>query len=275
MQSQALMILMFDLFTYGFVLKAVLGGILIAIACSLIGVFLVLKRLSLFGDGLAHVAFGGVAIGFLLGIDPFISALIFTSIGALSVGKILEKAKIYGDSATALVLSVGMSIAILIIGVSKGFNVNLFSFLFGSILTLSNSDLTIIFGICLVVVSYVILNFKNLLLYAFSPDQIMVGSKIKSVSFVLSLLTAFIVVISMRAVGILLVSALIVIPSLTALSISRSFKSALILSVFFGIISVLVGIIVSVIFDLPSGALIVLSSFLIFIFSNVFKSFGS
>lgn len=268
------MILMFDLFTYGFVLKAVLGGILIAIACSLIGVFLVLKRLSLFGDGLAHVAFGGVAIGFLLGIDPFISALIFTSIGALSVGKILEKAKIYGDSATALVLSVGMSIAILIIGVSKGFNVNLFSFLFGSILTLSNSDLTIIFGICLVVVSYVILNFKNLLLYAFSPDQIMVGSKIKSVSFVLSLLTAFIVVISMRAVGILLVSALIVIPSLTALSISRSFKSALILSVFFGIISVLVGIIVSVIFDLPSGALIVLSSFLIFIFSNVFKSFG-
>ena len=88
---------MFDLFTYGFVLKAVLGGILIAIACSLIGVFLVLKRLSLFGDGLAHVAFGGVAIGFLLGIYPFVSALVFTSLGALSVGKILEKAKIFCD----------------------------------------------------------------------------------------------------------------------------------------------------------------------------------
>lgn len=274
MQSQSPMILMFDLFTYGFVLKAILGGILIAIACSLIGVFLVLKRLSLFGDGLAHVAFGGVAIGFLLGIDPFISALVFTSLGALSVGKILEKAKIYGDSATALVLSVGMSIAILIIGVSKGFNVNLFSFLFGSILTLSNSDLMIIFGICFIVVSYVILNFKNLLLYAFSPDQLVVGSQIKSVTFVLSLLTAFIVVISMRAVGILLVSALIVIPSLTALSISRSFKSALALSVLFGILSVLIGIIVSVIFDLPSGALIVLSSFMIFIFLNIFKSFG-
>lgn len=265
------MVSMFDLFTYGFVLKALLGGILIAITCSLIGVFLVLKRLSLFGDGLAHVAFGGVAIGFLLGIDPFISALIFTSIGALSVGKILEKTKIYGDSATALVLSGGMSIAILIIGISKGFNVNLFSFLFGSILTLSNTDLMIIFGICFVVVSYIILNFKKLLLYAFSPDQVLVGSQIKSVTFALSLLTAFTVVISMRAVGILLVSALIVIPSLTALSISRSFKSALIFSALFGVISVIFGIIISIIFDLPSGATIVLSSLFIFALSTLFK----
>lgn len=262
---------MFEILTYGFVLKALLGGILIAISCALIGVFLVLKRLSLFGDGLAHVAFGGVAIGFLLGIDPFISALIFTSFGAIAVQKLLERAKLYGDAATALVLSVGMSVAVLIIGYSKGFNVNLFSFLFGSILTLSNTDLLIVFSIALIVCAYVVMNFKKLLLYAFSSDLFSLSSSSKNTPFFLSILTAFTVVVSMRAVGILLVSALIVIPALSALTISRSFKSSLLLSVFFGIISVVFGIILSVFFDLPSGALIVLCSFLIFLCCSFLK----
>ncbi|MBI5223298.1 metal ABC transporter permease [Candidatus Micrarchaeota archaeon] len=264
---------MFEILGYGFVIKALIGGVLIGIACSLIGIFLVLKRLSLFGDGLAHVAFGGVALGFLLGIDPFISALAFTAIGAVSVQKLLDRAKLYGDAATAIILSVGMSLAVLIIGYVRGFNVNLFSFLFGSILTLSNSDLIVIFGVVAIVCAYVALNFRNLLLFAFNSELLSLTSKKDSeVSFYLSILTAMTVVITMRAVGILLVSALIVMPAMSALTIARSFKQSLVFAMLFAVISVIVGIIISAMFDLPSGATIVLTCFLIFVGASIFKN---
>src|SRR4030095_10557292 len=144
-----------DIFAYEFMQRALLGGVLIALICSLLGVYLVLKRLSLLGDGLAHAAFAGVATGLLLHIYPLSAALIVTSIGALGVQKLIRMTKIYGDAATAVVLSLGMGIAVIIIGVVHGFSVDLFSYLFGSILAVNNTDLAVIAGVFVIVMVFI------------------------------------------------------------------------------------------------------------------------
>ncbi|HLP80313.1 MAG TPA: metal ABC transporter permease, partial [Acidobacteriota bacterium] len=131
---------MIELFNYQFMQYALIGGIMIALITSLIGPFLVLRRLSLLGDGLAHIAFGGVALGFLLNWNPFIVSLVAVVIGSLFVQQLVKK-NIYGDAAIAVILSFGVGLGILITGAAHGFTVDLFTFLIGSVLTLSTADL--------------------------------------------------------------------------------------------------------------------------------------
>src|SRR3989338_11047260 len=140
---------------YEFMQKALLGGIAIALASGLLGPFLVLRRLSLLGDGLAHLAFGGVALGLLLGIDPFISALITGVLGSFWVRSLLKK-NVYGEAAIALLLSMGVGLGIVIIGVVRGFNTSLYSYLIGSILALSVTDIIIAFSLLLAVIIFLL-----------------------------------------------------------------------------------------------------------------------
>ena len=152
---------MLEILNYEFMQRAIIGGILIGISCSLIGVFLVLKRLSLLGDGLAHATFGGIGVGLLFNLNPMITAMFFAIVASLGIDKLINKVKIHGDSAIAVVLGFGMALALIIIGIADEFNYNLFSYLFGSILTITELDLYILGGILVVEILFFVLFYKK------------------------------------------------------------------------------------------------------------------
>ena len=249
---------MLELLSYSFMQKALLGGVGIAICCGLLGPFLVLKKMSLLGDGLAHFAFGGVALGFLLGINPLIAALIAAISGSFLIRALMKK-NVYGDTAIALILSLGVGVGIVVIGITRGFTVSLYSYLIGSILALSWFDLGFIFALLVFIILFLSFFYKKMLFVTFNEELAQLSIKRISLPTILfTLLVAVTVVISIRAVGILLVSALIVIPTMIALSLSRSFLQTLTLSVIAAVITVLLGIVISFILDIPPSGSIVL-----------------
>lgn len=250
---------MIRLLEYTFMQNALIAGIIISILCALIGVYLVLKKLSLLGDGLAHGAFAGVAFGILLGIYPFFSALLFTSISALSIRRLIQKAKIYGDSAIAVLLAFSIAIAVIIIGIVKGFNKDLFSYLFGSILTVTTTDILLMLLIAALVIIFLIKNYDALLISTFNSQLAQVSKiKVNQLENALVLLAALTIVVASKVAGTMLVSALIVIPAITAIQIAKSFKQTLFLAIIVSIFAVISGIITSFYFDLPPGGTIVL-----------------
>ena len=257
---------MIDFFwNYGFMQNALLGGVLMAILCALLGTFLVLRRLSLLGDGFAHLAFGGIAIGLLAGIEPLISALAVTTIGALGLPKIMEQAKVYGDSATAVILTFGMGIAVVLIGLVKGFNVNLFSYLFGSLLAISPTDLLIMGAVFVLVLAFIKWKYAELLFTTFDTDLAhTAGVRTSGLTRALTVLTAIVVVLAVRVVGILLVTGLLVIPALIALQLARSFKQTLLIAAGVSLASVLAGIIAAYYLDLPPGGTVVVLLCIVF-----------
>ncbi len=264
---------MIDFLQYAFMQNALIAGVIVSILCALIGVFLVLKKLSLLGDGLAHSAFAGVAIGMMLGIYPFISALVFTSLSALGIRRLIQKTKIYGDSAIAVLLSFSIAIAVIIIGIVKGFNKDLFSYLFGSILTVTTQDIVIMIAIAVIVIAFIVLNYRALILSTFNPQLAQV-SKI-NVNFLencLVLIAALTIVIASKVAGVLLVSALIVIPATIAMQIAKSFKQTLFFAIGVSLFSVIVGIISSFYLDLPPGGTIVIILCILFCFSLLIKT---
>ncbi len=258
---------------YAFVQKALVGGIAIAICCPLIGVFLVLRRLSLLGDGLAHVAFGGVAIGFVLGIPPLWAALGAATLGAAGVQKMLRNPRLQGDSAIALVLSLGVGTAVVLLGLRKGFSVDLFSYLFGSILAMGGRDLGLILGVTSVVTGFTFIAWRRLVFLSFHEDLArLTGMRATAWSSLFTVMAAFTVVISIRAVGILMVSALLVIPANAALQLARSFRGTMLLAISFSLFSVIAGIMASLQWDLPPGGTIAVLMCILFLLILAFKS---
>lgn len=262
---------MIEFLSYSFMQKALIGGIAIALSCGLIGPFLVLRRLSLLGDGLAHLAFGGVALGLLLGINPLIAALITAFIGSFWVRSLVRK-NVYGDAAIALMLSFGVGLGIVIIGIVRGFNTSLFSYLIGSILALSMTDIILAFVLLSATVIFMILFYKDMFHLTFNEELAQLSrKKVNIANMIFTVLVAMVVVISIRAVGILLVSALIVIPTLIALNISNSFKQTIFISSLSSIIAVLLGIIFSFLADIPPSGSIVLLLFVGFFGTQLYK----
>lgn len=262
---------MIELAALGFMEKAYVSGIMISIITSILGLFLVLRKLSLIGDGLAHASFGGIAIGLLLNINPMLTALVVSTIGSLGIHKLMSKAKAYGDSAIAVILSAGMAIAITIIGYVKGFDVDLFSYLFGSILTTSNTDILIIAAVFISVLIYLKVFYKELVYLSFNKELAALNTnKSKLSEKIFIVLIALAVIVAIKAVGILLVTALIVIPPLTALQISNSFKESLFLSCSVSITSMLGGIHLAYLWNLPPSGVIVLTMLGFFLFSILY-----
>ncbi len=254
----ATMIDIFHLFNYEFMRLALLGGVAIAIITSLIGPFLVLRRLSLLGDGLAHVAFGGVALGFLLHFDPFIVSLICVIIGSLIVQRLIRN-NIYGDAAIAVILSFGVGLGVLITGAVHGFTVDLFTFLIGSILTLTQSDIILILSILVIMIIFIAIFYKKIFFITFNDELAKLQQKDYAiVNFIFTIMVALAVAVSIRAVGILLVSALLVLPTLIALQVAKSFKSTIITAAICSIIAMIIGIFSSFQLDLPPSGMIVM-----------------
>jgi len=267
---------MLELLSYGFMQRALLGGIGIALAASLLGPFLVLRRQSLLGDGLAHAAFGGIAMGLLLGIHPLVAAIAAALIAALLMQGLVERSKVYSDTAIAVILSLGMATAIVIIGAVNGFNVNLFSYLFGSILTISSLDLVLIFCVLALIASFIFWGYRSLVLLTFHEELAKLsGVRMRLLVTLFSVLTALAVVISIRAVGIVLVTALLVIPAATALQTARSFFSAMVISSVIAVLSLVAGILLSYYLDLPPGGMIVMVMCLVFFIVVAYRKTAS
>jgi len=255
-----------EVLEFGFMQRALIAAAAVAITSSVIGLFLVLRRNSLFGDALSHVAFGGIAVGLLIHVYPIWTALVVSVLGALGITKLRQSTKIPADATVAILLSSGLALGILLVSISGGFTLDLFSFLFGSILLVSVNDTLAILLMTGVVLSIVILLYRQLMYIAFDEDQAKVsGLQIARLNYLFVVLASVAVIVSMRLVGILLVSALIVIPNVTALLFGKGFKKTALISVSISVFSVMAGIAISYAFDVAPGATVVLVATAIFL----------
>ncbi|MBI5138782.1 MAG: metal ABC transporter permease [Candidatus Vogelbacteria bacterium] len=256
---------MLEIFQYSFMIRAFIAGLVIGSIAPLLGNFLVMRRYSLIADTLAHVALAGVAIGLLVGVYPLIPAIIITVITSVVVERLRTDMRISGETVLAMFLPAGLSIALVLISFANGVNVNLFGYLFGSISTVTQTDLWLILGLGTITISVIALLYKQLLYASFDYESARIsGIPVRMVNTILIILTAVIVSLAIRVVGVLLVGALMVIPVVTATRIGKSFKHTVILSIGFALLSVITGLFLAYYINLPAGAAIVLSSLFLF-----------
>jgi len=241
--------------------RALISGVAIAILCSVIGLFLVLRRYSLFGDAIAHSSFGGIALGLMAGVYPLWTAYGVSLVSALIITKIKEKYDISGDAAIAVLLSSGIAVGLVIVGISGGFTIDIFSFLFGSILLVSVNETILILSLTGIILIVVLLLYRQLLYSTFNEEQAKVsGIPVEKINYLIVFMAGLTVVTSIQLVGVLLISALFVIPNVTAIMYGKGFKTTAILSMSFSIFSVVTGILISYIFDItPAGTIVLLS----------------
>lgn len=256
------------IFSSGFFQRAILAGSFLALACGLLGVFLVLRKDAMISHGLSHVAFAGVALGLVLNFLPVVISLIVCVIGSLFILKLKEQAKLHGDTAIGILSSSGMALGILLASLKRNFGVELMTYLFGDILAITPAEVWLSIGLALLVVASIIIHYHQLVFMTFDRESALVsGVKVRKLDKLLIILTSITVVLGIRIVGLLLVSALTVIPAASALQLSRNFKSTLILSSLFSLLSILSGIFLAYVFNLPASATIVFLSVFIFLVS--------
>ncbi|MFA6105643.1 MAG: metal ABC transporter permease [Patescibacteria group bacterium] len=263
---------MFEIFQYTFVVRGLVAGLIIGVIAPLVGIFLVLRRYSLIADTLAHVSLAGVAIGLLTGLNPLLTALGASALSSLAIERLRNSKKIYGETALSIFLSGSLALAVVLIGLSHGFNVDLFSYLFGSILTVRPQDIFIMILLALIIGILFILFFRELIYLSFDEDSAKVSgipASIFNSAFIL--LSAATIAISIPIIGVLLISALLVLPVITALQFRRSFAYTLLYAEIISLSSIMVGIIGSFYLNIPSGGFIVLVMLAIFIVTFLIK----
>ncbi len=265
---------MFDLFQYSFIVRGFEAGIIVAIIAPLIGMFLVLRRYSLIADTLSHVSLAGVAIGLLLKINPILTAVVVSVVSSIAIERLRLSKKIYGESALAIFLSGSLAVAIVIISFAHGFNVDLFNYLFGSIVTVKQADIYLIAAIGIIVITTIVALYKELVYISFDEESARVaGIPAKAINILFIGLTALTVSIAIPIVGVLLISALIVIPVVTALQLKKSFKMTIAAAEIISVFSVIMGIISSYYLNTSAGGTIILVSLLIFFIVEVYSNF--
>jgi len=257
---------------YSFVQKAFIAGIFIALTCSSLGLFLVLRKMSLIGDGLSHASLGAIALGLFLGIYPFYIALPIIVIMSILILKISEKTKIYGDSIIGMISAFGISVGIILASISNGFNVDLFSYLFGNILSINNNEVILSIILSLIVLIIIYLFYWDLFSVTFDEEYAKTtGIKTNNINTLLAILTGITVALSIKIVGIMLISALLIVPAITALQFNQSFKKTFLIANIISVLSLLLGIIISFLLDLPTGATIVMVNIIFFSISFLIK----
>jgi zinc transport system permease protein len=247
-------------------------GVLIGAIAPLIGIFLVLRRYSLIADTLSHVSLAGVAIGLLTGINPLLTAIVTAVASSIAIERLRLSKRVYGESALSIFLSGSLALAIVLISLANGFSVDLFNYLFGSIVTVKQSDVYIILVIGIFVFLAILAFYKELTYITFDEEAAQVGGiPTRFINILLIVLAALTVALAIPIVGILLISALIVIPVVTALQLKKSFLSTIFYAEAISLFSVIGGIIGSFYLNLPAGGTIVLIALIIFILSLFYK----
>jgi ABC-type Mn2+/Zn2+ transport system permease subunit len=257
-----------EILAYGFMQRALVAAVLIGAVTALVGVYVVLRGLAFIGAGIAHASFGGVALGVLLGVDPIAAAVVFCIAVAWGIGWVGEHAEVREDTAVGVFFAATMAFGILLIGLMHGYNVDLFGYLFGSVLSVTRADLVMSGALAAVVLATVGLFFKELLFITFDPEMARVsGLPVTALNRLLLSLIALTVVLSIKVVGIVLVSALIVMPAASASQLTEDFRTMMALSVGLGIAAAVGGLLLSYHLDTASGATMVLTATVEFLLS--------
>lgn len=264
--------MLLEIFSYGFMVRALEAGLVIAVVSPLIGIFLVLRRYSLIADTLSHVSLAGIAIGLLLGWNPMLTAIGATVVASLGIEELRNSRLVYGETALSLFLSGSLALAIVLFGLAHGVNANLYNYLFGSIVTVTDADVRTIFGLALAVIAVLLLLYRELVSLSFDEEAAKVsGVPVRAVNAIFIVLTALTVALSIPIVGVLLIGALIVIPVVTALQLRQNFTRTIVIAEAVSVFSVVAGILVSFYGDLAAGGTIVLIMLLLFILTLLGK----
>lgn len=263
-----------DWWHYEFLRYALFSGILIGLICPILGTFLIVRRLSMMADGLSHVTLSGVATGLLLskkialfsGVNPLFFGMIFSVIGSLFIERLRKVFKAYQDLAIPIILSTGLGLFTVLISIAQGFNADLYSYLFGKIVTVTRDDLLALVGVAAIVLVTIFFIYKELFAVSFDEEFASVsGVARKAINLWFMILVALTIAASMRIVGVLLISALITLPVAASLQIAGSFRQTIIYAILFAQTAVLSGLYLAYLWDWASGGTIVLMAVLILV----------
>jgi zinc transport system permease protein len=254
---------------------ALIGGILVAVSCAWIGLFLILRKQSMITDGIAHSVFGGIALGLLLGVNVLWTSLATALASITGITYLRKKGMAQSDSAIAVMMALGFSVGLILISIAGGFNVDIFSYLFGSILTISDSDLIAVAAVALIAIAFLGTFHRELLSITFDEeDSRLLGIPVTLLSIGFNILVAVAIVISIKVVGIILVTAFMVLPALTAIQFNLSFKWTAVTSIAISLIGVIAGIFLSALFDVAASGVIVFVMVGIFLLSAIYNKLG-
>ncbi|MGQ9474101.1 MAG: metal ABC transporter permease [Candidatus Caldatribacteriaceae bacterium] len=262
-----------EIFRLGFMQRALLEGVMVGTICALLGVFVVLKNLSFVSAGISHAAFGGIALGYLLGAEIIVTTLLFCLLTGLSITFLVRKSNLKEDTIVGILYASTMALGIFLLSFSRGYTVDLFGYLFGSILAVSKTDLLVTALALLGTTVILLLFFKEFTIVTLDQETAQAtGIPAEAFNYLLTTLIAMVIVVSIRIVGMILVSALLVIPAATALRFSHRLQRVIFLAACLGVISCLLGLLASFYLNTPSGATIVLFNTLFFGISLLRKS---
>lgn len=268
------------LFEYEFIRYSFISGVIAGLIAPLVGTFIVIRRLSLIADALSHVTLGGIAFGvylssvFTVTINPLITGIIFSIMGALGIERLRSVYKHYQELAIPIIMSLGIAIGIVFLSLADGFNQDLFGYLFGSISAVSINDLLLIAIIGIIVILFIFFLYKELFMVSFDEEYANVMNINKWIYVAFIIVVALVISASMRIVGILLVSALMTLPVASAMRITSSFKQLMLVSVIFGEIAVIIGLFLSFHLNISPGGTIVLVSILILLGTIILNRLG-
>jgi ABC-type Mn2+/Zn2+ transport system permease subunit len=256
---------MAEILQYAFVQKALIAGIFSGVLLAVIGVYVVLKKMSFIGDGIAHSAFGGVALGLLLGINTTAAAVIFAWVIAMLIGLAKKNSKTSEDALIGIFFAFTMAIGVIFIGFNKNYNADIFGYLFGDILAVTDMDVIAVIITTVIVIAIIYFFSKELLFFTFDEEGAKVaGIPVDFIYFLLLSLISITIVVSIKIVGIILAVAFLIIPASSALLLTKDFKKLMLLAILISLISTIAGFSLSFIFNLASGATIVVTATVIF-----------
>ena len=262
-----------EMMSHTFIQRALLVGTLISLCAALLGVILVLKRYSMIGDGLSHVGFGVLAIATAFGAtSPLYIAVPCVTISAIVLLKIGNNSKIKSDSAIALISSSALAIGVAVTSLTTGLNADVCNFMFGSILAMSMPDVYLSIAVGIIVAILFIVYYRKLFVVTFDEEFAKAsGLNAKRYTNIIAVLTALIITIGMRMMGVMLISSIIIFPALTSMRIFKSFKKVVISSAIISVLSFLMGIYLSYVYNISTGAMIVIVNLALFIIFSIIE----
>ena len=267
---------MMELLQYEFIRNAIMAGILASISCGIIGVYVVVKRIVFISGGIAHASFGGIGLGYYLGINPILGVLPFSIASALSMGLVSKRSRLPEDTAIGILWAMGMSIGIILVSLTPGYAPDLMTYLFGNILTVPFSDIVLMLALDAIIILVVYSFYKEFLALCFDEEFATVrGVHAERLYLVLLCLIALTVVVLIRVVGVILVIALLTIPAAMSRQFTSNLKKMMLLSILFGAVFSSGGIWLSYMFDVPSGATIVLVMSVVYLLYSLVKGISS
>ena len=255
-----------------FMQRALLAGAMVGVSAALVGSFVVIRRMTFIGAGIAHSSFAGVVIGLLVGINPIIAAMGFAIFVGLSIGFFAKNYRIEEESAVGVFFPFSMALGILLLGFIKGYSPNIMGYLFGDILLVGKTEVSLSLVAFILTLLFFSILFREMVFSTFDEETSrVIGIRVELVYYLFLFLTAFVIVVSIKIVGIILFSGLLVIPPLIALMFAKDMKGYVIFSGIIGLLSAVFGLVLSYYLNLPSGATIIAFSFLLLLIAAAFK----